>query len=589
MSDQSKSLSRWATAVSDWQVWSLPKPLRAIVISIPVLAGFITVVTAAETDFRARDLVLSCVLICCGIIAIEVTGSAVREPQGTIIRDLLTVWYLAIAITLPPAYAMIAPLPLGAFRLWRVQRTHVYRRVYSNATLSLAYGCAAALFRSLPVSVAGPRPGTGTHLLTWVLAVAACGVLAWVINNFLLVIALRLSDQSASLRSLMVNREAAAADLVELSLGTSVALLVALNPVLVALVLPSMAMYRRYLLHAQLVSQSRTDGKTGLLNAATWDREAGAEVARAIRTRTPLAVVLIDLDKFKLVNDTYGHVAGDAVLKTVARSLGTVLRDYDQAGRFGGEEFAVLLPQTRAVDAFRVAERIRAVIAGLKVEDPSTSDGTRISITVSVGVAALDGGPRRELTDLVAMADAALYRAKSAGRNQVQMISTTRGLSAVRPADQLEVVTSEAGTSSTATISEFPVWHSDVSPVLRTLGVAYPWQVQPPTFSGAPPPLPLSWPRSMAVAYAFSTARAVEQDTSPLATLMTTGMLAPLRVVPHVPAGADVPEDEQPVARPAAVQASAAQAVARPTDESLSTRTSRIQVPPYASGAPLRP
>jgi diguanylate cyclase (GGDEF)-like protein len=467
-------LRRWTSAVSRWQVWSLAEPLRAFVIATPAVAVVAVSVTIAGTAFRARDLLVFCTLVSCGIIAIEVTGSAVREPQGTIIRDLLTVWYLAIAIALPPVYAMMAPVPLGAYRLWRVQRTHVYRRVFSNATLSLAYGGAAIMFRRFPVSTAGAPPGTGSRLLAWVVAVALCGVVAWAINCGLLAVAMRLADPSASARSLLASRESLAADVIELSLGMSVALLVALNPLLVALVLPSMAMYRRYLLHSQLVSQSRTDGKTGLLNAATWEREAAAELARAVRTRMPLAVALLDLDKFKLVNDTYGHLGGDAVLKSVARCLGTVLRDYDQAGRFGGEEFAVMLPQTRAADAFRVAERIRAAVASLAIEDPAANDGILIPVTVSIGVVALDGGSRRDLPDLLAIADAALYRAKSSGRDQVQMISTTRGLSALRSAaadDQLGAVASEADTSSTASIFELPVWHSDASPVRSTSGV----------------------------------------------------------------------------------------------------------------------
>ena len=109
-----------------------------------------------------------------------------------------------------------------------------------------------------------------------------------------------------------------------------------------------------------------------------------------------------------------------------------MLREYDLAGRFGGEEFVMLLPQTRAPDAFRIAERVRAHIARLPISAPG---GERISVTVSIGVAALDAGSSRELTELLAAADAALYRAKASGRDQVQMISTSRGLSAVRPAD----------------------------------------------------------------------------------------------------------------------------------------------------------
>ncbi len=126
-----------------------------------------------------------------------------------------------------------------------------------------------------------------------------------------------------------------------------------------------------------------------------------------------------------------GVLVGDQVLKEIARTLDSLLRDYDRAGRFGGEEFSLLLPQTRAVDAFRIAERVRANIAGLSIIVPGATGGERVHVTVSIGVAALDSGSKREYAELMAAADAALYRAKSDGRDQVQMISTTRGLSAI--------------------------------------------------------------------------------------------------------------------------------------------------------------
>ena len=136
-----------------------------------------------------------------------------------------------------------------------------------------------------------------------------------------------------------------------------------------------------------------------------------------------------------MINDTYGHLVGDQVLKEIARTLSSMLREYDLAGRFGGEEFSLLLPQTRAVDAFRIAERVRANIAGLSIIAPGATGGERVHVTVSIGVAALDSGSVRKVTELMAAADAALYRAKAGGRNQVQMISTTRGLSATSGTD----------------------------------------------------------------------------------------------------------------------------------------------------------
>jgi diguanylate cyclase (GGDEF)-like protein len=141
-----------------------------------------------------------------------------------------------------------------------------------------------------------------------------------------------------------------------------------------------------------------------------------------MRTHSPLAVALLDIDHFKVVNDTHGHLTGDKVLRAVSDALGTVLRTYDLAGRFGGEEFVVLLPQTGEADARQIAERLRAHIGSLSVPVSDAPDATCISVTVSIGLATLEGG-RREVTELLAAADAALYYAKETGRNRVRVLA----------------------------------------------------------------------------------------------------------------------------------------------------------------------
>ena len=220
-------------------------------------------------------------------------------------------------------------------------------------------------------------------------------------------------------------------DVSELCVAVLVTFCVAYSWIALVFAFPFITLLQRSVRHARLLQDARADSKTGLLNAATWENGATAELARAVRTRTQLAVALLDIDRFKVINDTYGHLTGDEVLKEIAHTLKTMLREYDLAGRFGGEEFALLLPQTRAVDAFRIAERIRSAISGLCIIAPGATGGERVHVTVSIGVAALDSGSKREYAELMAAADAALYRAKGCGRDQVQMISTTRGLHAV--------------------------------------------------------------------------------------------------------------------------------------------------------------
>ncbi len=142
---------------------------------------------------------------------------------------------------------------------------------------------------------------------------------------------------------------------------------IAVTPLTILLAFPFVTLLQRSFRHVQLVNASRVDTKTGLLNAGTWEREAATEVARAVRTHTSLAVALIDIDHFKVVNDSFGHLAGDRALRTVARALSIPLREYDLVGRFGGEEFALLLPQAKALDAYRIAERIRTHIGSMPI------------------------------------------------------------------------------------------------------------------------------------------------------------------------------------------------------------------------------
>jgi diguanylate cyclase (GGDEF)-like protein len=263
------------------------------------------------------------------------------------------------------------------------------------------------------------------------MAVAVSAVVQWAVNQAVILTAIKMSAPETRVRELVIGGESLHNDVTELCVAMLATLAVAMSLLSLVIALPLVTLLQRSFRHAQLLKDARADSKTGLLNAATWEREAAAELARAVRTRTQLAVALLDIDRFKLVNDTYGHLTGDEVLKEIAHTLKTMLREYDLAGRFGGEEFAVLLPQTRAVDAFRIAERIRSAIAGLCIIAPGATGGERVHVTVSIGVAALDSGTKREYAELMAAADAALYRAKGCGRDQVQMISTSRGLSAV--------------------------------------------------------------------------------------------------------------------------------------------------------------
>jgi diguanylate cyclase (GGDEF)-like protein len=166
--------------------------------------------------------------------------------------------------------------------------------------------------------------------------------------------------------------------------------------------------------NTRLLASMRTDFRTGLLTMEAWRREATAELSRAGRHGTPLAVAIIDVDHFKNVNDTFGQLIGDAVLRAVADILRAQLRRYDRAGRYGGDEFVVLLPGTTAEQAARIATRLCEQISSAPV-----LAGTSVTVTASIGISQLTSAGSG-LDDLLAAADAGLYASKRAGRCRVR-------------------------------------------------------------------------------------------------------------------------------------------------------------------------
>lgn len=421
LSQVSGGLLRGATRIRRWQVWTLRQPIRWYVLGVIMLAVCAAAVAAARTHARGSDLLLGVALLACGIVAIE-SARTVKEAHGEVVRDLQSVWLLAIAIALPPVFAFLVPVPLLAYKLLRVHGLVIYRRVFSNATLSLAYGFASAMFHAIPGSIAGAVPGSGRHALTWTATVAACGLMGWIINHALLVVAIKLSDPSARVRDLVGSRESITSDLLELSLAVSITLVVRINPILMALALPSVVLCKRSIMRAQLVSHARIDAKTGLLNAGTWQREAEAEFFRALRGNMPLALAMVNIDHFSDVDDMAGQLVRDQLIRDIAGMLRDQLPDHDLIGRFGSGEFAILLPQTSRVEAQRISERLRDHIAAEPIAIESGSqEGFVFRLTVSIGVALLNES-RRKLAELIGAADTALGQARKTGWSKVYVL-----------------------------------------------------------------------------------------------------------------------------------------------------------------------
>lgn len=161
--------------------------------------------------------------------------------------------------------------------------------------------------------------------------------------------------------------------------------------------------------------QATHDPLTGVWNRGAAIQSFETELHRSHREGKPIALIMADIDHFKLVNDTYGHLAGDAALREVCRRMRRLMRNYDTIGRYGGEEFLIVLPGCDAAEAQHIAERIREKIGGHRV---NTLEG-KIDVTISLGVASGDGIQKLDANALIRAADAALYRSKRNGRNRV--------------------------------------------------------------------------------------------------------------------------------------------------------------------------
>jgi diguanylate cyclase (GGDEF)-like protein len=168
-------------------------------------------------------------------------------------------------------------------------------------------------------------------------------------------------------------------------------------------------------------NHANVDGLTGIANRRRLDEALGIEWRRAMRDRTPVSLLMIDVDHFKPYNDIYGHVSGDECLRTIAVTVGGIIhRSADLLARYGGEEFVVVLPNTDSSGAEGLAEQIRSTVELLSIPHSGNTHGV---VTVSIGCATHRPVHDSVFTELLRAADGALYQAKSAGRNCVKVVS----------------------------------------------------------------------------------------------------------------------------------------------------------------------
>jgi diguanylate cyclase (GGDEF)-like protein len=420
--DEPSPPARWDPA--SWELWRLPAGAVGLVLAVEVAA--VALVAAHLTAPTPEAVALAAFLTLLSLVHTELATGIERirrRAAQTSYFDLSSVWTFAAALLLPPALAaaVIAVVYLHLWqRVWRPAKVPLHRHVYTTATVVLAAGAAHGA-----VTGAGGLP-SGPDDVAGVAGIAAAVLVYVVVNTLLVAGVIALTHDWRGVRELVGRWDDNALEVATLCMGGLAAVTIGSTPWLVALVLPPILVLHRAVLVRHLEEVASTDAKTGLLNSAGWQAEAARTLRRTQRARATAAVLILDLDHFKLVNDAHGHLAGDDVLAAVAAELRTGVREQDLVGRFGGEEFVVLLPELPSgalgqAEMRAVAERLRRLVAELDVP-VCTPDGnlTISGLSVSVGGAAIpaDGAT---LEQALKAADASLYAAKRSGRNLVRI------------------------------------------------------------------------------------------------------------------------------------------------------------------------
>jgi diguanylate cyclase (GGDEF)-like protein/putative nucleotidyltransferase with HDIG domain len=256
----------------------------------------------------------------------------------------------------------------------------------------------------------------GNDNLRWALAGAVACVVAVAMNHIGLAPMMMFARGHSLRQSGVFSFESLSTDFIVSTLGLAFAAFWTFNPWLIPFAVAPLLLIHRSLSVPQLQAEARVDPKTGLYNTRHFATMLQEELGRAQRFQRPMSLIMADLDLLRDINNTYGHLAGDAVLQGIAEVFRQELRHFDVPSRFGGEEFSILLPETTPEEALQIAERVRAAVAARRFEVETSNEP--IKATISMGIAAFprDGSDANEL---VHQADLAVYRAKLQGRNRV--------------------------------------------------------------------------------------------------------------------------------------------------------------------------
>lgn len=410
-----------------WRIWRLPVRACIFLIGVEVAAVAGTVVLALRYPATVEAWRNFAIIVGIGILVAEVTKRVERMRRrfsDTPHVNMSSVWTFSAALCTSPALAAATTVVLYLHlwhRSWReITGMHPFRVVFSVCAVVLS--CQAAFLVNLwlpgrlPADIGGP-----VGVLAFVLVI----VVYWVVNSALVGAAISVLRSDRSIGRLVGSWNENTIEYATLVLSGFVVLVLAWYPWAVALIPLPLYVLHRSVLARQFEYDATVDDKTGLLKASTWQSLASRELERARQHGTGLGLLMVDVDHFKHVNDRYNHLVGDQALRAVAGALRGAVRSTDIVGRFGGEEFVILLVGADHTGSLETGKRVCERVRALHVEDSITGAAyPDLRLSVSVGVATFpdNGG---SLEELLHAADTALFATKDAGRDGVQAMQPT--------------------------------------------------------------------------------------------------------------------------------------------------------------------
>jgi diguanylate cyclase (GGDEF)-like protein/putative nucleotidyltransferase with HDIG domain len=344
-----------------------------------------------------------------GAIAATAQLFVVRMPSRNQSYHTTIVFLIPAAMLLPPGLVALIGV-IHHIPEWLKTRSAWYIQIFNICNWTLAMLAAWGSFHGIVGEFAFGRQ------MSYALAgLAAAGSMV-AVNHLLMAPMLHLARGHSLRESGLFSFPSLSTDVVLAMLGVATAAFWRGNPWLICFAVAPLLLIHRSLSVPRLQEEARVDAKTGLFNARHFASALNDELTRAARFERPLSLIMADLDLLRDINNTYGHLAGDAVLQGIAEVFRSQLRHYDVPARFGGEEFAILLPETPPEQAFEIAERIRRTVAARAFDVETSSEPIRATVSIGVAGYPRDGGDANEL---IHQADLAVYRAKLQGRNRV--------------------------------------------------------------------------------------------------------------------------------------------------------------------------